>query len=98
MNSTASRAISRRFGCRTAGAADPAIVEHDNVVFGRQAIHDPRIPVLQYRRQMVEEHHGNAALPANFPVDEVRAVHIDRLGRRVFEGHAHRFSLDLSRG
>jgi len=43
---------------------------------------------------MVEEHHGDAALLANFPVDEVRAVHIDRFRRRIFKGHAHRFFLD----
>jgi hypothetical protein len=33
-----------RFGGRTSGSADPTIVEHNNVVLHRQAIHDPRIP------------------------------------------------------
>src|SRR5258705_13776942 len=87
-----------RFGGKTSGSAAPTIVERNNVVLRRQAIHDPRIPIVQYRRQMVKEHHGNAALLANFPVHKVRAVHIDRFGRRIFKGHAHRFSLDLSRG
>src|SRR5467141_3554006 len=87
-----------RFGGRTSGSADPTIVEHNNVVLRRQAIHDPRIPIVQYRRQMVEEHHGDAALLANLSEHEVRAVHIDRFGRRIFKGHAHRLFLHYSRG
>src|SRR5216683_1454314 len=39
-----------RFGGRTSGSADPTIVERNNVVLRREAIHDPRIPILQYRR------------------------------------------------
>src|SRR5258705_3783889 len=43
-----------RFGGGTSGSADPTIVEHNHVVLCRQAIHDPRIPIVQYRRQMVQ--------------------------------------------
>src|SRR5258708_6535497 len=78
-----------RFGGRASGSADPTIVEGNNVVLRRQAIHDPRIPILQHRRQMVKEHQGNTALLANFPVHEVRAVHIDRFVRRILNGHSH---------
>jgi hypothetical protein len=83
-----------RFGGRASGSADPTIVEGNHVVLRRQAIHDPRIPILQHRSQMVKQHHGNAALLTNFSEHEVRTVHIDRFGRRIFKGHAHRFSLD----
>ena len=92
MNATASPAISSTvLGGRAPGSAHPAIVEHNNVVLRRHAIHDPRIPIVQYRRQMVEEHHGDAALLANLSEHEVRAIHIDRFGRRIFKGHAHVF-------
>src|SRR5258705_11151784 len=83
-----------RFGSRPSGSADPSIVERNHVVLCRQAIHDPRIPILQHRSQMVKQHHGNATLLPNFSEHKVRTVHIDRFGRRIFKGHAHRFSLD----
>jgi hypothetical protein len=87
-----------RFGGRPSGSADPTIVERNNVVLRCQAIQDPRILIVQYRRQMVEEHHGDAALLANLPEYEIRAIHLDRFGRRIFIRRAHRFSLDFSRG
>jgi hypothetical protein len=83
-----------RLGGRTSGSADSTIVERNDVVPRRQAIDDPRIPIVQYRRQVMKEHHGSAPLLADLSEHEVRAVHIDRLGRCVFKGHAHRFSLD----
>ena len=80
-----------RFGSRTSGSADTTIVEHNNVVLRCQAIYDPGVPIIQHCRQMVEEDHGDAALPANLPEHEGGAVNIDRFGRRILEGHAHHF-------
>jgi hypothetical protein len=48
-----------RFGCRTAGSADSAIVEYNHVVLRCQAVHDPRIPVFQYRRYLSVRHRDN---------------------------------------
>jgi hypothetical protein len=51
----------------------------------------PPEPIVQRRRQMVKQHDGNAALAADFPEYEFRAVYIDGLGRCGLRGCAHRF-------
>jgi len=55
-------------------------------VLRRQAIHDPRIPILQHRRQMVKQHHGNAALLTHFSEHEVR----NRSHRPIWSPHFQR--------
>ena len=45
---------------RAAGRADTAVVERDDAVVGGDAVDDPRVPVVEDRGQVVQEHHRNA--------------------------------------
>ena len=46
-------------GHRAAGRADAAVVEGDDAVVRGDAVDDPRVPVVEDRGQVVQEHHRN---------------------------------------
>ncbi len=70
-------------------SADTAIVENDDVMPLCQAVDDGGVPIFEHRRQVMKENERNAALFANFPIDELCAADIGFLGGRIDEGGGH---------
>mgnify|MGYP003412055046 CR=1 FL=1 len=53
-------------------------------MLGSQAVHDPRVPVVQHGGQVHQQHHRRAAMVlAQLAVGEVHATGRDGLGRHV---------------
>jgi len=48
----------------TSRGTDTAVVERDHPMLGGDAVHDPRVPVVQHCGQVGQEHHADAGLRA----------------------------------
>src|SRR5207247_3507493 len=72
-----------RIRSRALRRPDPSVVEGDHAAPGRNAVHDSRIPPVQFRCQMIEEDHRHTAVRTELPIGELRPGDIDASGRRI---------------
>ena len=72
-----------RVRCLALGSADPAIVEGDHAVLGRDAVDDPGVPIVEVRGEVIQEDHRYAGIDAQLPVDESGSADGDRFRRRA---------------
>ena len=61
------------------GRADATVVEDDHVSFCGDAVDHARVPVVEHRGEVVQEHQRDIAAWAELPVGERCAADVDRL-------------------
>ena len=67
----------------------PSVVEGDHPTLCRDAVDDPRIPVVEDRGQVVQEDQWHAGVCTKLPVGELDPADVDGLGRRVLPRRVH---------
>jgi hypothetical protein len=65
--------------------ADPTVVEDDHAALRGNAIHDAWVPIVQHRRQVIQEDHWHAGRVAEFTVGETDVTDFLKFGRGTFK-------------